>query len=137
MENKYYKPTINEFYVGFEYYWYSNNFYSHELFGKLETLEDLESQILNDNIRVKYLNKEDIKSLGWKIEKVDKLRYKLDFTEVFSRNKWILVHYTSESIFRNKLIIYNNTYTDCIFKGTIKNKSELIKVLKMIGIYGE
>lgn len=150
MENKYYTPTIDEFFQGFEYEvinteltgpfnkWSQETFYLNEshisLIRNINIQKDGKNKYL---IRVKYLDKEDIESLDWKIEKVDKLRYKLDFTEVFSRDNWILVYYTSESILPNKVIIYNDTYTDCIFKGIIKNKSELIKVLKMLEIYGK
>jgi hypothetical protein len=140
METKYYTPKLDEFFQGFEYevlikeHWEKQDLLYSNKYIKVHGFSYLDSLIQGARVRVKYLDKEDIESLGWKIEKVDKLRYKLDFTKVFSKNNWILVYYTFESVLPNKLIIYNNTYTDCIFKGTIKNKSELIKLLKQLEI---
>ena len=70
MENKYYSPNSSEFYLGCEFEqlyegrWDSRIFW----FGDLKW----ESDSYSETIRMKYLDKEDIESLGWKqTHKVD------------------------------------------------------------------
>lgn len=63
MENKYYTPEINEFYVGYKYEvynsllgrWIKEEVQSNECFCDLQ----------GEEIRTKYLDKQDIESLGW------------------------------------------------------------------------
>jgi hypothetical protein len=128
MENKYYVPDISEFYVGFEceqyddidkqwkpyivskYTWTSN--------GMFKMYYDKP-----DSFRVKYLDKEDIENLGFNYGDYSKKLVNGEIIELYSSsdNRWT-IH------------VIGDEYRDKIFDGTIKNKSELIKVLKMLGI---
>ena len=67
--DKYYTPSLNEFHVGFEYETY--NSYRKEWYKTILTEDNLEAlgsfwyNFLEAEHRVKYLDKEDIESLGW------------------------------------------------------------------------
>ncbi len=90
-----------------------------------------------DDIRIKYLDKSDIESLGWKYtgKSIDIWFEKEDS---FDLGSWtahkIILHY---GLHDNRLHIYaddpgSGNYE--LFRGIIKNKSELIKLMKQIGI---
>ena len=125
MNNKYYTPTIEEFHVGFEYEMnYKDNEWSYE-FTPYDF--DLISDFIREGkCRVKYLDLEDIKSLGFE--------YKWE-----ERGTWSLVK-------DECLVTFNPGYTKgnvkisylnrkgFIFKGQIKNKSEFRRLLKQLGI---
>jgi len=148
MENNnnelYYTPNIEEFHVGFEYEAkvISEN-YSHYEFSDVPRVGinwgDLEGKYLNiiellllrKKIRVKYLDKEDIESLG--------------FIYSSTRRQYELYHTDRQS--RYEINENNNTYTISLcsltkeihipynlFIGLIKNKSELKKLLKQLEI---
>lgn len=141
--SEYYTPTIEEFHVGFEYdrlvedHWetlsMSVNFLS---------LDDIDDEILDKEIRVKHLDREDIESLGFsdfKHAAVDwyKLEKRVDdnFASYGSWNCFRLLHsYTDNGI---KIIAYEHSFEsdeNILFAGKVKNKSELKKILQMIGI---
>lgn len=147
--NKYYVPEISEFHVGFEYEFLKNHGSPDEIWEprKLKTISDGEddpylgytfkSLESYDNVfirnawRVKYLNREDIESLGWENE----------FNEMFGENKYKLNNYIITSIFKNNqtvdislLPLFKGQGLTRIFRGTIKNKSELKKLMKQLGI---
>src|SRR6056297_302162 len=76
MDKNYYTPDIEEFHVGFEYevrnelkkdswnnYHFDNKFLP--LFTSLKDKLSIKNEIENRNIRVKYLDKEDIEDLGF------------------------------------------------------------------------
>ena len=119
MENKYYVPNITEFREGFEYElkmddnWYpmSSPFYP------LVNNSGLE-------YRVKVLNKEDIESFGFTHQEA--LWFNSNSGE-FRIRKWK----------ENEIDIYKGFHdldNTLIFRGKIKNKSELQQVLKMVGV---
>jgi len=145
MENKYYTPKIEEFCVGFEYEvnglegiwdngkeerkWVHTSIDDniHQLFAETKRLKE-EPQ----NIRVKYLDKEDIESLGWECIKqhpgttnfyFERNEYSLDFDPEFG-DKWNLRIYDGKD--------YENEFN--YFSGIIKNKSELEKLMKQLNI---
>ena len=146
-ENKYYIPTIDEFHVGFEYerltprpiateseFWdelqMSINFLS---------LDDIDDEIIENEIRVKYLDKDDIESFGF--IKND-LNMQQIYTDFFNMNKdcvknkcpyRLYIDYDSHLI----MIKYPLSDGQILFNGTIKNKSELKTLLKQLGIYNE
>lgn len=133
--NKYYVPDISELYIGFEYQQFSH------LKGKWDNLElDLSHfmTILDEescdwdehNIRVKYLDFSDIESLGFRLVKIHPgttshefetkdSRYMITFDPNFSTGWNITILDEVDFIF---------------FYGYIKNKSELSKILKQIGV---
>lgn len=135
-ESKYYTPEIEEFHVGFEYELRvaggGDRFVKEELHNFdfdlfLNNLyRDNEEEF---NLRVKHLDREDIESLGFKLLKED-LNGKAFIHKI---NVELQIWWSS----KGTIDIDNGmSYSDCrtYFYGTIKNKSELKRVLKMIGI---
>ncbi len=134
MENKYYTPTIEEFHVGFEYEIYEDwdipgreKSWHKQVFGEDGDNPEQMGYVSDyslDIIRVKYLDKEDIQSLGW--EGYDDYythsggRYKL-VIETFDTYQSILIESLSGFKYYN--------YLD-----SIKNKSELKKLMQQLGI---
>lgn len=131
MENKYYTPEIEEFHIGFEYQYLSDEWTNFIMTVKIHPAFE-NYDISSKYFRVKYLDKEDIESL--------------DFTEkndVFVSNKTYLGIGTGDDkkliieIFENDIEIYwleNRGVQYTIFEGKIKNKSELKVLLKMLNI---
>lgn len=152
--NKYYTPEIEEFFHGFEYEVWENSAYTEEKWIK-ETFEffdekeiyhydcvDLIPSFKNhgDSIRVKYLDKEDIESLGWKRDKLRDLQLN---KQLYYMNNWILFHddqnHKLSIIVKdpslNKEMLVNLKTTEVSYI-TIKNKSELKKLMKQLNIDG-
>jgi hypothetical protein len=143
MNNKYYTPEIEEFHVGLEY-----EVKERFLDGTVKTQEDFDnskwiSQICDSGImyieralkgknsinnicgiRVKCLDIEDIKKLGWNQIEYD--TYKLETQEIY---------FEFNPEYKNfiwKKDGFNGEYI--LFRGTIKNKFELKKIMKQLGI---
>lgn len=152
--DKYYIPSIEEFHVGFECeietsWGYSKGVWPEIL--KLDTLMGFEQDIIKATkqpvIRVKYLDKEDIESFGfkfrgravsdyYKLEKMVRLLSGHWFTEFIIQhdrnNKFIDEEDHSHNI------IVTGVYPggeDTLFEGIVKNKSELKHILKQIGVW--
>ena len=90
--------------------------------------------------RVKYLDKEDIDSLGFE-KKYSPSYINDEIIELYSKgteNDWYNLEFDDDILIITKCHLYNKTTgnwsQDSIFKGTIKNKSELKKILKQLGI---
>jgi len=142
MEDKYYTPTIDEFHVGFEYELYDDHAcegmsdyyegevrtWSKEVFYRLLhpnhkgngghvawKMDNLLSSIEKGDIRVKYLDREDIESLGFDLRSEDEFYSKDNKYNIYTGNKNIEIY--SEGV---------------CFIGRIKNKSELKRILKQI-----
>jgi len=154
MENdKYYTPEIEEFHVGFEYQreeyndisrwdeWYTTT---------IDTpwqLADYVMYLSNHGFsqtRVKKLDSEDIESLGWRPETIiDIFRGDgNDFSQGFSKkineiDTYCLI-YTDGLLQIYLQHVYNltsgNWSQQVKFEGTIKNKSELRRLMKQLGI---
>lgn len=149
---KYYTPELEEFHVGFEYEYKDgpeSDFEPkiHTVFTEQEKrmwvheFREFEGKYVTAPIfyRVKYLDREDIESLGWK---------KFNgFNNNFCRETFT----TYEREDGYLMTIHNNCYEQAYwfyihnqkdgneqkheeFRIKIKNKSELKKVLKMLGI---
>ena len=123
MENKYYTPNISEFFVGFEYeqklfhIWQIKSQVSKST--KLQIME----KAINDNlIRVKYLDEEDIESLGFK---------HLSEEQYYNDKKDLLLEVKNEYI---RISGETNTPRFLFFHGKIKNKAELKKLLTQLNI---
>lgn len=116
--NKYYTPEIEEFHVGFEYYLKGEN----------------NKRILSTNCtvdtelsRVKYLDKEDIESLGFEGQKANSVYFK--------KNGYRLVHWLDKPVRITTILkLYSDGDEEVIFKGIIRNKSELKRLLKQLNI---
>jgi hypothetical protein len=139
-KEKYYTPDISEFHVGFEF--------------EIKNREDVWTKVsypflghsakdLFENskiIRVKHLDRSDIESLGWEYD------YGVESSKGFTGwDKFRLERY--------EIMLYHNNIVQIrsgvpkkgeitlpeynghsIFQGTIKNKSELKRILKQLGI---
>lgn len=184
MENKYYTPDIQEFHVGFEY-GHSDLTVRYAIINLKSGEEEGESELkriwikyifsgnefdiwnssfvfrdalMNDQIRVKYLDIDDINSLGFiESNAMNNLFYK----EISSNNEKLiieLIQYEScisrnsdvnakDLVFSSMIKIRNaggtlayvlgelGTSNGVLYYGECKNKSELKQILKMIG-YG-
>ena len=156
-ENKYYVPEIGEFCAGFEFEdryldwgdtWSTwskrtiNNLinlgtfdrFIHKEFKSYENIKKYE-------FRVKYLNSQDIESLGFIKEKKEPTKFDFILGTKFTLDNYNL--YLSDDTGRT--IITSNDLTRAyeygigskeytLFNGKIKNKSELKTVLKQIGV---
>lgn len=154
-EDKYYIPEISEFHYGFEYeFLYEGKWIKREWnvprpikaidisFKKEdETMNEFIARVKDDETigtigykknqllpdeesikttRVKYLSKEDIESFGYL------------YTELFGyTNKKYCIIERLKGVY--EICHFDNPET-VLFFGIIKNKSELIKIIKMIGI---
>ena len=126
MENKYYTPTIEEFHVGFEYEVYEDyDVLSEKSWHKETYPSDTASKFyINEGLlRVKYLDLEDIESLGF--ESTKPLWYQ------YHNDRYMIVDLSNKG--DNMYSITEKRDDTYLFYGKIKNKSELKKVLKMIG----
>jgi hypothetical protein len=123
MENNlYYTPTIEEFHVGFEYRNINNLNIGY-------TCKDILPKEYNEElIRVKYLDQFDIESLGW-IDGETRGMTPFIFNELDPNNEFQLYYQ-----FDNQFAQIYNCHSDFVFQGTIKNKSELIKLMQQLNI---
>lgn len=127
MENKYYTPDITEFHIGFDYeVKYKNDEWKKEcLNDELSSLRFIDFKLKKepDSIRVKYLDREDIESLGFKFN--GDLFYKNNIKLQLHDNNLISITYLNS---------LNNEYRTFVEQLTIKNKSELKRLLKQLNI---
>lgn len=136
MESKYYTPDINEFHVGFEY---------QELWGVIGADEEWIPEIfkttssvenLVDVVRVRCLDEDDLTSLGWKIVISDKnmikaiIEFEWEEDDVPLKGSWNIIFGKDRycSIIKD---MYGQT---SFFRGTVKNKSELKKIMEQLDI---
>lgn len=149
-ENKYYTPDISEFHVGFEYELYT---YTDRSMDWVDTVfegicakksngtykfsvEELEELIKNEDIKVKFLDQEDIESLGFAavgsrytkllpVEEDSKINRRELWIDVLGENTYKIYEFNHEGFSGGE---------EVLFKGTIKNKSEFKRILKQLGI---
>ncbi len=156
MENNlYYTPTIEEFHVGFEYEYNSSDkkHWTTCIIDKRDMtssnidwcapngIEDAFEQIETNGIRVKYLDQFDIESLGWefKSEYIAYYKHKLYVHEFWGPPESRTEHKERYKLFfrKGEITISNDQIYDDyekFFQGTIKNKSELIKLMQQLNI---
>jgi hypothetical protein len=151
MENNlYYIPTIEEFHVGFEYEikikdtWklMNTSVSSFSAISDYDGTSYLEEDLINNDIRVKYLDQSDIESLGWKLSnQYDGAWWEWDKLIPDAEEMW---HPLGNWKYRLSLDENMKVHIDGRnpsnggqtkkFNGTIKNKSELIKLMKQLDI---
>jgi len=131
-KNKYYTPKIEEFFVGFEF---ETNYLSDVWESRVLSSSEADyffntyyADAVATEFRVKYLDKEDLENLGF-------IKTKEDTFEKYSTSKyaaWVLY------VYDNKISITfyhpDDSKGELWFFGTIKNKSELKKLLTQLGI---
>ena len=133
MESKYYTPEQDEIYVGFECEQsvlktdggHQLDIVSPKEYRKI-TIDEYSVALSSTWYRVKYLDKEDIESLGWKFYENDTIPLK-----AFSKNEDYKLTYISGM---HRVSIANNLVEHTHFDGSIKNKSELKKLMKQLNI---
>lgn len=136
MENKFYTPSIEEFSIGFEYEHFktiyssklstrrnSKTLWLEQCYNTSISLSTITKEIKKNNIRVKYLDSTDIESLGFKKTTT------LNFYTLDNRQETYLSFYPE----MHRVEIGDN-HSSGGFAGTVKNKSELKKLLKMLDI---
>ena len=133
--NKYYTPGINEFNTGFEYeayipekeLWGKEVFHLNQSHINLVKYVDIQDENTLRRIRVKYLDSEDIESLGFKFIKVGWSTT----SKIFRCNR----DRGYELYLREASTVHISTSSGLtMFEGIVKNKSVLKQVLKMIGV---
>ncbi len=136
---KYYTPKIQEFYVGFEYEfaviengndcWLPGDVIDVYVLTHIIQSEDY----LKDLYRVKYLDREDIDSLGFAVAPDTMQPVSLSAAGFVRR-----VLYTKGNLsltkFDNSPVVNIITDNQYLFQGEIKNKSELKVILRQIGL---
>lgn len=135
--DKYYEPDLKEFHQGFEYesqQMDGDGYYTNEY---CEFEYEIGEKIDLNKVRVKYLSQEDIESLGFIVSSDYGAGIEFKFQD---RYKLVKVKHEGLTYSKNEIIIFKNNsifgedYTSRLFIGNIKNKSELIKLLKQLGI---
>jgi len=137
-EEKYYTPTIEEFHVGFEF----ESEVDSEMFQVKKgtwtklymTTDMMKDLVLNDdvweNVRVKYLDKEDLEELGFKYNPIKRGDH--GYTK-YSKSDTDIEIWGDKRLQVMKRSLIGDSYL-CIFAGKIKNKSELKKLLTQLGV---
>lgn len=129
--NKYYTPTIDEFHAGFEYEYYSQGLSEIDIDGiagwyeaifSLD-IEEGEQKHPTQKVRVKYLDEDDIESLGFSFDETGN-NYAITFK---NKNNFYI-----EVKPNNNVRIFTRSSNK--FIGIIKNKSELKRLLKQLNI---
>ena len=153
MENKYYTPTIEEFHVGFLFEIYVDRFdewkltsihnmYDYQSVFNLGLKKDSGGNRVDDKwIRVKYLDKSDIESFGFEYITNDNpetvifseqdSNYEFDRYSLHKKYYSINLYLKREGHEYNLLYGYNDNE---LIGFTIKNKSELKKLLQQLNI---
>jgi hypothetical protein len=141
MGDKYYIPYTNEFYPGVEYILRKKSSIDDKNRYIIRTIKEsdlddiiwIKRTLSRDNgfdeILMKYLDKEDIQSLGFVIKFEG-------YPMIYIRDVYLLTHYDKYEIEDYKLdgliIICKNN--NKIFEGRIKNKSELKVLFRQLGL---
>lgn len=134
----YYTPSLGEFHVGFEYEEKqlendTDYIYEKQIFGVDISVDGpliIEGDIIEKNIRVKYLDEEDIKALGFKPKDEKGVR-------MFRNDECKLILYKPSS--QNPedtyvMIVPDKPGQSFIARIYIKNKSELKRLLRQARI---
>ena len=136
VDTNYYTPGIEEFYIGFEYEFkdylddIDKTLFKWETFTIIDgdEIQDVVFQTDHNNIRVKYLDKEDRNLKYWEQE---------DESIIYRKNNYVIVFWKNahKSDYKTNIYIKQETGLGMhSFKGECKNKSELKVILKQLNI---
>jgi hypothetical protein len=121
--SRYYVPDVSEFHVNFEFEFHSEKRewkkYVFDLFKPMAVLQNVVDN--PEMFRVKYLDEDDLIELGWTRK----------CYELFTLGEYLLGMHTNSNVL---IEVYHESSYDTLFDGTIRNKSELRKVMAMLGI---
>ena len=145
MEKKYYTPSIEEFHVGFEFEIEDlgddgrTRVWRPQVFEGEETRTYFIEELRNDEMRVKYLDREDIESLGWEIDKTrldgeTQLKFYKDNKCLYYRKENHEIGIFTIDPSKNDYYSRYNVDPTKVHIIIIKNKSELKRLLKQLGI---
>lgn len=150
MKNKYYTPNLEEFHIGFEYEFLEQHGSPDEQWVKkiLTRISDGENDMylgdtfvaienydivyLRNAWRVKYLDIEDLESLGW--ECLTKSKTKFNICTFQFKKYRIDVSFDTHSIEIYEYNAFSSIKYIQIFKGYVKNKSEFKQLMKFLNI---
>lgn len=141
-KDKYYTPTIEEFHVGFQFdindtirdgtgrkEWSFNVKTSAVLINYIKWVLDKNPE----DIKVKYLDREDIESLGWEFEKIHAGLEDISFS-IGEYEDILYMDYNPIKKYMRIAWLGEGDITR--FSGYIKNKSELKKLMQQLNING-
>lgn len=138
---KYYTPSIEEFHVGFEFQVKtSTGMWISSAANNLSMIRDIVETFESKEIRVKYLDKEDIDSLGWlgviPGNVVDKDQYNVTHwvTDKYKDSFQLLQYYYPIGGHAYYISFGNPEKDKPLFEGIVKNKSELKRLMKQLNI---
>jgi hypothetical protein len=130
MKNKYYTPQITEFRIRFEYELEDP---ITKMWVKFIFEEDKLWFVKSNNCRVKYLTKEDIESCGF--VNIGSNWFKKEKCLTTSGRNFMTCMLRKWSNLEVDIYgEYDDKEQQLIFRGNIKNLSELKQILKMIGV---
>lgn len=147
MEEKYYTPTIEEFHVGFEVH--LENIENAQIGSYIITKSDMLSAThdevsgmfdIIESAKVKYLDREDIESLGWEHDQTTKDGAVFYIGILMDEKQWMLTCFNAilrkgEDYTYLSIIDVNDKYNSSnSFQGIVKNKSELKLLMNMLNI---
>lgn len=135
MENKYYTPEIEDFHVGFEYevmipeksIWSKEVFFLNDSHIDLVKWVTIQDEFTIHKVRVKCLDQSDVES-SLKEYYFFKFTNDTDFEFNIGGLLYCGIFTKTDSM----ISFYENGWENCIFRGTIKNKSELIKLMQQL-----
>lgn len=135
MRSPYYKPFLNELYVGFECELKDaappDNDWKEETISKYHRLEDLNKWLDRNEIRVKVLDEKDIAYFGFILNhsvegNPNKMFYLGKHSLIWNKKGWCILTIRSDE--------RQEDYT--AYVGYLRNKSELKRILQMTGCVG-
>lgn len=154
MEDKYYTPDLESFYIGFEFevedfncadnnqndehgkYWIKRTIKGIDdgttlhsgSYNTLKTIDLLNAVYVRNTYRVKFLDASDIESEGWVIYGHS------DFKSMGNFKNFDIIKLYAENEYAIRKITDQTKDAEILFRGTIKNINELRVIQKMIGI---
>lgn len=131
MENKYYVPSIEEFHVGFEFEHDNSREWVKHTLDNSHSLIEVDKDIYINRIKVKYLDKEDIESFGFKVEVLDLGQDTNDEElDITINNVSVGTFFLDKTVHNCNLKLYNSFYN-------IRNKSEFKRLLQQLNILND
>jgi len=133
--DKYYTPNTEEFHIGFEYEERypdsSNKEWNKVVLSTKEVFPPYDEY--NSEFRVKYLDQEDVKELGFESSHDEPD----EWFHSYKGNGEIQLYFDDKK--RNEdqgvgVTMYGETDASPIFNGYVKNKSELKRLIKQLGL---
>jgi hypothetical protein len=132
MENKYFIPDIEDICIGYECEQLINQVWTKEIFAKgsyLPENSDLlhwaHTSIINKNLRVPYLTKEQIEAEGWELLSEDKY---LQFIKPGYSISYV------EKLHLLIVIVLEEKQSNVIYSGKCKDINTFRKISKLLGI---